>query len=260
VRTLKRRLEAIGRSLDRVSMVLLTHEHWDHTQGLRSITRRPGVTVAATPGTLRQLSRVLRPEAQVLELQPGQAVDMGPFHVLPVPIPHDAHQPVGFVIEHGGARLVHITDLGMLDSRLARVIASANALVIESNHDVAMLRQGPYPWVLKRRILDRTGHLSNEALADFLSAENLPHCHTITLAHLSRTNNTPEQALEAARGALAKRRIAPELHVAHHDQPQPLERVLPPGAIPASKRGRGRRPGANPVQLAFSFIRGKDRD
>jgi phosphoribosyl 1,2-cyclic phosphodiesterase len=120
-----------------------------------------------------------------------------------VPLPHDAEPTLGFRIDHAGATAVVATDLGAPDPRAARALAGAQVLVLEFNHDRALLERGPYPAALRRRVAGPRGHLSNDQAAAMLRLLAGPRLHTLVLAHLSLVNNTPELALEAADGALA---------------------------------------------------------
>lgn len=134
--------------------------------------------------------------------QAGESFDIGDISVSPFTIPHDATDPVGFVFRAEGVRLACATDLGYVTPNVKAQLKGADLLLIESNHDLEMLRDGPYPWSVKQRVLSRVGHLSNEAAADFLENGYDGNAGYVILAHLSESNNLPELARIAAERAL----------------------------------------------------------
>jgi phosphoribosyl 1,2-cyclic phosphodiesterase len=155
----------------------------------------------------------------------GIGFDIGDIHVIPFTIPHDAADPVGFVVQAEGMRIVVATDLGYLAPNVRMHLRGADLLMIESNHDVEMLRDGPYPWVVKQRVLSRVGHLSNDALGEYLGSEYDGGARYVILAHISESNNLPalarscaERALEGRMGLLANR-------VLLASQTEPLESI-----------------------------------
>ena len=123
----------------------------------------------------------------------------------PFTIPHDAADPVGFVFSAEGVRMGFATDLGYIPPNVKAQLQALDLLLLESNHDLEMLRDGPYPWSVKQRVLSRVGHLSNEATAQFLSTGYDGQAAYVILAHLSENNNLPELARVAAEGALRGR-------------------------------------------------------
>jgi phosphoribosyl 1,2-cyclic phosphodiesterase len=142
----------------------------------------------------------------------GIPFDIGDIHVTPFTIPHDAADPVGFVVQAEGMRIVVATDLGYLAPNVRMQLRGADLLVIESNHDVEMLRDGPYPWIVKQRVLSRVGHLSNDSLGEYLASEYDGGARYVILAHISESNNLPalarscaERALQGKMGLLANR-------------------------------------------------------
>jgi phosphoribosyl 1,2-cyclic phosphodiesterase len=137
--------------------------------------------------------------------QAGQPFQIGDIAVSPFTIPHDAADPVGFVFRAEGVRMAFATDLGYIPPNVKAQLAGADLLLLESNHDLEMLRDGPYPWSVKQRVLSRVGHLSNEAAAEFLETEYDGQAAYVILAHLSESNNLPELARVAAERALQAR-------------------------------------------------------
>ena len=134
--------------------------------------------------------------------QAGKPLQIGDIFVSPFTIPHDAADPVGFVFQAEGVRMAVATDLGYIPPNVKAQLKAVDLLLLESNHDLEMLRDGPYPWSVKQRVLSRVGHLSNEATATYLEAEYDGQAAYIILGHLSESNNLPELARIAAERAL----------------------------------------------------------
>ena len=136
--------------------------------------------------------------------QAGRPFQIGDISVSPFTIPHDAADPVGFVFQAEGVRMAVATDLGYIPPNVKAQLRNVDLLLLESNHDLEMLRDGPYPWSVKQRVLSRVGHLSNEAAADFLESSYDGQATYVILAHLSESNNLPDLARVAAERALAE--------------------------------------------------------
>ncbi|MGA3264150.1 MAG: MBL fold metallo-hydrolase [Terracidiphilus sp.] len=134
--------------------------------------------------------------------QAGEPFEIGDISVCPFTIPHDAADPVGFVFRAEGVRMAYVTDLGYIPPNVKVQLAGVDLLLLESNHDLEMLRDGPYPWAVKQRVLSRVGHLSNEAAAEFLENGYDGQAAYVILAHLSESNNLPELARVTAERAL----------------------------------------------------------
>jgi phosphoribosyl 1,2-cyclic phosphodiesterase len=158
--------------------------------------------------------------------QSGNPFRIGDIAVMPFTIPHDAVDPVGFVFEVEGARVGIATDLGYIPSNLHAHLRRCDVLMLESNHDLEMLRDGPYPWAVKQRVMSRVGHLSNDAAAEFLAQRYDGHAAYVVLAHLSESNNLPELARIAAERALRDKMnlLANKLVLAEQDRP--LEAIV----------------------------------
>jgi phosphoribosyl 1,2-cyclic phosphodiesterase len=149
-------------------------------------------------------------------------MDVAGVEVDPFPVPHDAADPVGFVLEAGGVRLGIATDLGHVTTLVAERLRGCHMLIVESNHDERMLRDGPYPWYLKQRVSGRLGHLSNTEAGSLLREVVDGECHAVLLAHLSEKNNTDVLAQRSASSAVARgRRRRPEIHVTARHAPSP---------------------------------------
>jgi phosphoribosyl 1,2-cyclic phosphodiesterase len=200
-RSLNRALAHHGTSLGRLDAILLTHEHDDHVRGLVG-ARAAGVPMIATDGT-----------AYSLGLEPGccqrmafdQQIRIENLEVTALATSHDAAQPCGFSISDGSVRLTILTDLGETTDAYADLICDSQLIVIEANHDVHMLKSGPYPEHLKRRVLSARGHLSNDDCGRFLyrCLGKTSMSKTVWLAHLSATNNRPALAVDTVQTGLA---------------------------------------------------------
>jgi phosphoribosyl 1,2-cyclic phosphodiesterase len=155
----------------------------------------------------------------------GSGFSIGDIAITPFTIPHDAADPVGFVFEADGVRMAIATDLGYMPPNVKMAIRNCDVLMLESNHDLEMLRDGPYPWSVKQRVMSRVGHLSNEAVSDFLEKNYDGNASYVVLAHLSECNNLPALARVTAERALRDRMslLANKLILAQ--QSAPLEAI-----------------------------------
>lgn len=233
-----RRLRALGRSIEQIDVVLLTHEHDDHARGLETLSRQVRLTVVTTAGAARAVRHLLAPRSEVQVVRRGGAVRLADLQVHAFPVPHDAREPVGWRLERDRSCLGYVTDLGTVDDQVAESLSGATHLIAESNHDLDMLRQGPYPARLKKRILGPWGHLSNEALAELLRRTDLGRLQVLYLAHLSRTNNLPELAEASAALALNECAPAAAIRVAAHDRPTEVIATGEPPRPPAAEQLR----------------------
>lgn len=157
----------------------------------------------------------------VAYFEAGKRFVVGDIDVEPFTIPHDAADPVGFVFEGDGVRIGFATDLGYMPANARQALRRCDALMLESNHDTEMLRDGPYPWSVKQRVMSRVGHLSNEAAAEFLERNYDGQAAYVILAHLSESNNLPALARVSAERALRDRMslLANKLLLAEQDRP-----------------------------------------
>lgn len=186
-----------------VAGIFITHEHSDHISGLATLVKRLDAAVYAAPATTLELRRRISfPAGRLRELPPDTAAEVGGFAVTGFPISHDAAQPMGYSVCREGRRVAVATDLGYISPAVQRGVLGAQVVVCETNHDVALLRQGSYPYYLQERILSEYGHLSNEAGAELARQCVEQGAHTLILAHLSEENNTPALALGAVKRVL----------------------------------------------------------
>jgi phosphoribosyl 1,2-cyclic phosphodiesterase len=203
MRETKRRCLDAGLPFDGLTDIFLTHEHADHCHAAGIFARKLGVRVHATRGTLKAL-RDPPPEELRFAVRSGVPVELPDLRVMPVALPHDAWEPVAYVFDDGAVKAGIVTDLGCAPPTVVRALQGLDALVLEMNHDVKMLLEGPYPWALKQRIRGGRGHLSNAQGAELLAQVLHPGLRHLALAHLSEHNNTESHARRAAEKVLAK--------------------------------------------------------
>jgi phosphoribosyl 1,2-cyclic phosphodiesterase len=196
------RMARLGFEAGDLDAIIVTHEHGDHGGGVGKLSARHDVPVYLTRGTYSGLGAEGRGIAGPKFIDAFTAFAIGDIEVRPYTVPHDAREPVQFVLSDGAARLGVLTDAGCPTPHITRALSGVDALVLECNHDVEMLDNGPYPAQLKRRIGGRLGHLSNEAAAEIVRAMDCSRLQHVIAAHLSEKNNTPELARAALAGAL----------------------------------------------------------
>ena len=219
-REIMRRLAHIGASPDRLSGILVTHDHSDHLRGVRVLSKRLGLTVYGTADTLRVAE--LPENTSVKIIRSGEEFSVAGFTIRPFSLPHDAKDPVGFLLARDGVKIGIATDLGSATALVKRRMAGCDMLVLESNYDESMLMEGPYPWFLKQRVRSRKGHLSNEDSAQILSELLHPGLQRVILAHLSEVNNCPEVALNEAARAVGSRGNGLNISAACMAEPTPI--------------------------------------
>ena len=196
-RELTRRLARAGCAPADIDAIFVTHEHGDHVGCSLALARRHRIPLVMSRGTWRVVGQEAW-DASLLHLtQCGAAMPLGDLELLPFAVPHDAQEPLQLCLSDGVVRLGIVTDLGCAPAAVATALQGCRALLLECNHDEAMLRAGSYPPMLKRRILGTHGHLSNEAAADLLARCRHAALGTVVAAHLSERNNSPALAREA---------------------------------------------------------------
>lgn len=210
IRNMTAALEEIRLRPTDLSAILITHEHTDHVRGLAKLLDRTRMPIYASAATLEAVEYMIPARVKATAMN-GEAVQIGSFAVHGIPVPHDASGPMAYHLQSGAHRITLATDLGEVPSALAEVLTHSTALILESNHDEKMLREGSYPDFLKERILSGFGHLSNRQSAEALAECKGNGMRAVVLAHLSDENNLPELARAAAEAALEG--TGAELHV-----------------------------------------------
>jgi phosphoribosyl 1,2-cyclic phosphodiesterase len=229
------RLAAIEKDVEHLDGILITHEHSDHCNGLPQMLGMWKAPLYVTEPTMDALHRALPDRLGkrlrgVETIHAGQRFCVGDIEVHAFAIPHDGADPIGFTFRTGGVKMALVTDLGYMPELVKVHLRDADCLMLESNHDLDMLKVGPYPWVVKQRVLSRTGHLSNHAVSEYLCDRDGfdGRARYLVLAHLSLENNNPDVARISAEEALRRRpaecAFTGELMVATQSTPlRPLE-------------------------------------
>lgn len=203
-RRIEKGLAGVGFDPSQLDAIFITHEHTDHIQGLDVLVRRYKVPVYTRPATWEKIpcrDKLSRECCREL----GSSLDLGTMKIVPFAISHDAADPVGFCLLHSRSKTVLATDLGKVTPTVESALAYANHLILESNHDPLMLKEGPYPSYLKKRISGPQGHLSNQEAGILLA--RIPHkgVMQVFLAHLSQQNNFPHLAMGTVNGILQQK-------------------------------------------------------
>ena len=213
-----RRFESLGRARpERVDAILISHEHTDHCSGLGQMQREWACPAYLTEPTHREILKMFAEESgkpvkkaaveRVQYIRAGVKFEIGDIEITPFAIPHDAADPVGYAFRSNGTKVAIVTDLGYLPELVKHHLRDADFLILESNHDLEMLKVGPYPWYIKQRVMSRTGHLSNTIVSEFLADAEVfdGRAQHLVLAHLSEQNNNPDVARISAEEALRRR-------------------------------------------------------
>ena len=217
-RELTRRLSLIDEQPERLTGILITHEHSDHVSGLATLARRAKVPIYMTWLTAPRLEwNEWTPTIETF--QAGARIAIGDIEIDSFTIPHDAADPVGFCFHANGVKIGLVTDLGYMPASVKFHLRGVQVLLLESNHDIEMLKVGPYPWSVKQRVMSRVGHLSNDVMCDFLLEDFDGPTENLILGHLSEHNNHPEIVRMMANQAMEKRGIRTHLEIASQKQP-----------------------------------------
>ena len=224
VRELTKRLAEIGEKPEDLDAVLLTHEHTDHIAGAARLVRwcakkKKNLPVYVSKLTAPHIDWEESPAPPMERFQAGSGWIIGNIVVQSFTIPHDAVDPVGFCFHAEGVKVGVATDLGYMPDSIKVHLRRVQMLLLESNHDLEMLKVGPYPWSVKQRVMGRNGHLSNSHTCDYLEQDLDGGVQTLILGHLSEHNNHPEIVRMGAQQSLDKRGVSPRLVVAEQSRP-----------------------------------------
>jgi phosphoribosyl 1,2-cyclic phosphodiesterase len=222
-RDLERRLAAVGVVPDSLDAIVITHDHQDHTKGMGVLARRFGIPLCLTAVTRRACARLLGGSEEVREYGSEQPFRIGALEVRPFLTAHDAADPVAVVVTEAGTglRFGIATDLGRPTTSVRAALAGCHVLILEANHDDALLWRGPYPWSVKQRIASSHGHLSNRAAAELARELWHPRLGAVILAHLSEHCNDPVLARDTVAQSLSALGYRGTLSVAPQDRPLP---------------------------------------
>ena len=213
-------LREMGTDLEGLHGICITHEHIDHVQALPVLQRQHPVPLFANAGTVQSIAR----SAKFQDLRwniftTGNAFDIGDFRIEPYSIPHDAFDPVGYLVHWGPVKIGMATDIGLPTALIRTRLKGCHAMVLETNHDEQMLQNADRPWSLKQRILGRQGHLSNDNAARMLVEIAGPQLQRVYLAHLSDDCNRPELARGTILRALREANLGHiEVELTHPNQ------------------------------------------
>lgn len=201
LRELEVRLGRLGVAPETLDAVLVTHEHGDHLRGVGPLARRYRLPVWATAGTLRRGRCGALPSVELCDAH-GPGFRVGGLEVRPYPVPHDACEPCQFVFRGDGLQLGLLTDTGSITQHILDCLAGCDGLLLEANHDLEMLRTGPYPPRLQARVGGAYGHLSNDQAAQLLQQLEHRRLRKLLVGHLSEKNNHPELVRDRLLGAV----------------------------------------------------------
>ena len=210
-------LREIGEDACNIQAILITHEHQDHIAGAGTLSRRFNIPLYAAGGTWDKINSdklltKIQSENKV-SISAGHSFNVGSLSVLPFNIPHDAASPVAYSLKNAYRKVSVVTDMGFVTDEIRANVSGSDIAMIESNHDIEMLKHGPHPWHLKNRILSRSGHLSNDYAADFAVNLAMKGTKYFVLGHLSDKNNLPSLAYDTVKTSLEKNGFFPDKNI-----------------------------------------------
>ncbi|MFW5648956.1 MAG: MBL fold metallo-hydrolase [Candidatus Alkaliphilus sp. MAG34] len=208
-RRIENKLKRIDIDPKSLTAILVSHEHSDHICGVGVLSRRYNIPIYANKGTWDGMNTKIGEikESNIKYFNSAEDFNIKDFNIRPYNIPHDANEPVGFSIRKDKIKISIVTDLGYIDENIIEQAEDSDLVVLESNHDVEMLKVCRYPYFLKRRILSNTGHLSNEAAGNAIVDLVNKNVGSILLGHLSKENNFPELAVATVKNILESEKI-----------------------------------------------------
>jgi phosphoribosyl 1,2-cyclic phosphodiesterase len=226
MKELGRRLSAIGEDLETIDAILITHEHTDHVSALPVLarSRKIGAGIYMTRVTAPAIDWGETEPVRLEVFQAGAALSIGDIEVQSFSLPHDAIDPVGYAFIAQGVRIAIATDLGYIPESVKFHLRRTDVLLLEANHDLDMLKVGPYPWSVKQRVMSRVGHLSNLVMSEYLTEDLDGSTNNLVLGHLSEQNNHPEIVRMFASQALEGRGLQTRLTIAGQHSPSEVFR------------------------------------
>jgi phosphoribosyl 1,2-cyclic phosphodiesterase len=204
---IERRMKSRDLNVDDIDAIIVSHEHSDHIQGVGVLARRYNLPVYISTETYNTASSQLGTIQQINNFSCGSEFNIKGLTIRPFSISHDASDPAGFTLGCNGQKIGIATDLGVATAMVREHLKDCRCLILEANHDLRMLEDGPYPWPVKQRVKGRTGHLSNESSRELLMDVIHDQMTHVILAHLSETNNTSEKAFQVVTEHLQDTRL-----------------------------------------------------
>jgi len=218
------RLSKIGEKPENIKGIFVTHEHTDHIRGIDVFASNYNVPIYATRGTLNN-SFICRDDRLINHVKNKELIKLNGLMVEAFSKSHDAADPVSYSVEAGGKRISVITDIGFACKNVIDYVSCANSVILESNHDVNMLENGPYPAYLKQRIASEKGHISNYDAALLVLQHGSKKLKNVMLAHLSQNNNTPKVALKSFDLLKERKDLKIDVHLSCREEPSECIRL-----------------------------------
>lgn len=207
-KSIENALNSIGESPSGIDAILVTHEHIDHIKGVGILSRKYDIPIYAKLPTWNAMAKSIGNVKDCnIKIIDNSCISIKDMDIINYEIPHDAASPCGYSIHSGNKKACIATDLGYFSNEVKNAVKDADVILLESNHDVEMLKSGPYPYTLKRRILSNIGHLSNEACGNAIADIANEKHKTVVLGHMSKVNNYPELAYQTVINILNKNNI-----------------------------------------------------
>jgi len=221
---IKKRLEAIERTVEDIEAIFITHEHVDHICGLKRLVGIYDIPIFMTRGTYNALREIINDNRNIELFESGDSINIGEFHVQSFSVTHDANDPVNYVVSNNYAKLGFATDCGYPSKLIVNRLKGCHGLIIESNYCPDMLMNGIYPAHIKQRIQSRFGHLSNQQMLELLSWVIDDTLRALVLAHISENNNHYELVERLVRQSIGERDI--QLWISKQKNPTPLIKLI----------------------------------
>lgn len=217
-------LETIGKSINQIDAVIITHEHSDHVKGLQVLCKNNNIPIYANSHTFSMMKQVI-PEEQKKYFNTNEYFEIKDLRIYPFSIPHDAADPCGFSIYHDKNKISIATDIGHMENKIIDNLAGSDYILLESNYEPNMLKCSRYPYQLKKRILGENGHLSNEDAANTISTLVKLGVSNFSLGHLSEENNLPELAYQTVMEEIMRNTYSDKLRLNVCDRYKPNNEI-----------------------------------